>query len=247
MRPAVLRPVIENSTRTERVPAGQSPRRNARVVPCVGPVIRPTSRQDAPPSQVARTLMISLASRARAWAESRNVTRSPGTSTGRVIVPTPPFHQHEPSRTSRLSNLTPIVWDVSFRENSSSGVIRKATDRVAIVGSSPSAETVIVFVPSRQQRERARGVLDVVLHLELVEPRAAGRRADLDAEHEVVAAEDLVAKVDRRRFRPDLCGLPDRGEGPAVIGRERDRHAVGLGLPNRLELDPAAEVDVRAS
>ena len=120
-------------------------------------------------------------------------------------------------------------------------MIRQTTDRVAMVGSSFGGDREGVL--PRAARERARGVLNVVLDLEVVEPRAAG--LELDPEHEVVTAEDLVAKVDRRRFRPDLRCMPDRGEGPAVVGRERDRHAVGLGLANGLELDPAAEVDVR--
>src|SRR3954470_12405938 len=119
---------------TSLVPSGQSPTTNDRVVPGVGPWIEPTSRQERPRAVLATTRIASLGPRARPWAQKRSLRMAPGAATGKVKVPTPPFHQQEPSRTSRLLNEAPIVAVVSFLANEASGVIRQAIVRVAIAG-----------------------------------------------------------------------------------------------------------------
>src|SRR5258706_14078638 len=64
--------------------------------------------------------------------------------------PTPPFHQHAPSLTSRLSNRTPIVLVVSFLVNDEPELIRQEIVRVA--SAVPlSAATVILLDPLASQ------------------------------------------------------------------------------------------------
>ena len=200
------------------MPLGQSFTRKWPVRPWVGPFMSATARQVLPPSVLATMWTRSFSLRARTWALKPRETRSPGTSIGTVISPVPPFHQQASSRRSTLSNVRPMVPLVSFLVKEASGVIRHAIDRVAIAGSR-SAATVIVFGPLAQPGEGAGGVLDVVLDRERIEP---GLPRELDLDPVRITAKDLVLQVDRPFLRLQDGRREQLGEGPAIVGRDRD-------------------------
>ncbi len=183
----MLSPVISNRSSTLRVLAGHLSTRMCSVRPWVGPRSTATSRHDLPSSLLAVTTMRSFVLRARNCALKPSPTRSPGTSTGTVIVPVPPFHQQASPRTSTLSNTTPIVAVVSFLSNAGSVVIRHAIDRVAIAGSR-SAATVIVFFPASSHGMRSRRMLKIVFDFDRLECRVLQK---LDPKPVRIAPEDL--------------------------------------------------------
>ena len=82
---------------------------------------------------------------------------------GMVMAPTSPFHQHEPSRTSRLSNVTPSVRAVSFLSKPPSGVIREGGVLVSIVGPpNPAACAAAKIRCARPDRENGASNADML-------------------------------------------------------------------------------------
>ena len=199
-----------------RRPVGDA---EVRVVPGVGPLMSPTSRQVWPRSRLARTRTMSFVPRARAWALKRSATRSPGRRPGRSSSRRRFSTSTPPSRTSRLSNSTPIVPVVSFLVKAASGVIRHAIVRVASAGSA-SAATSIVFRPRAEPGKRPGACWkSLSTSSARARPRSGRGRVDFELQPVVIAPEDRLAQVDRVLVDADRGG-PERLEPAAVVGGE---------------------------